>query len=422
MRSVVRMSAILLAGVIGGAFCLWAVYLIPVENMQRNVEKSMDIFMEEGENPFVLNGYKGSSLDNYTDAIMLGSAVYGEGDEPAAVRAMRVSRASGAADAPMESLAMYLESRGTGGEHTDYARYWHGYLVFLKPLLCFLDYVQIRILNGILLIGMLSWIVLEFLKKKMWRGAAAYLLSVCSVFPMAIPFSLQFSTIFYIGNIALLLVLKGNSIWKEKDRYLLFFEIVGMCTSYLDFLTYPLFTFGMPMVMCLTLNKEYSLKDKLCFFLKNGIAWGMGYTLMWAGKWLVGSLITGENLLSSALGVVSFRMSGQAYDESLNRIMAILRNGYIYFNLAGVILAAAVLIWIFVSVWKKRDALNVAELLPLGMAACMPVLWYFVMANHSYTHYWYTFRSLAVSVFALAMIPECIGSGTMEMKRAGKGI
>ena len=177
MRSVVRMSAILLAGVIGGAFCLWAVYLIPVENMQRNVEKSMDIFMEEGENPFVLNGYKGSSLDNYTDAIMLGSAVYGEGDEPAAVRAMRVSRASGAADAPMESLDMYLENRGTEGGHTDYARYWHGYLVFLKPLLCFLDYVQIRILNGILLIGMLSWIVLEFLKKKMWRGAAAYLLS-----------------------------------------------------------------------------------------------------------------------------------------------------------------------------------------------------------------------------------------------------
>lgn len=422
MRSVVRMSAILLAGVIGGAFCLWAVYLIPVENMQRNVEKSMDIFMEEGENPFVLNGYKGSSLDNYTDAIMLGSAVYGEGDEPAAVRAMRVSRASGAADAPMESLATYLESRGTEGEHTDYARYWHGYLVLLKPLLCFLDYVQIRILNGILLIGMLSWIVLEFLKKKMWRGAAAYLLSVCSVFPMAIPFSLQFSTIFYIGNIALLLVLKGNSIWKEKDRYLLFFEIVGMCTSYLDFLTYPLFTFGMPMVMCLTLNKEYSLKDKLCFFLKNGIAWGIGYTFMWAGKWLVGSLITGENLLTSVLGIASLRMSGQAFNESLNRIMAILRNGYIYFNLAGVILAAVVLVWIFVSVWKKRDALNVAELLPLGMAACMPVLWYFVMANHSYIHYWYTFRSLAVSVFALAMIPECMERKTTEMERAGKGI
>lgn len=422
MRSVVRMSAILLAGVIGGAFCLWAVYLIPVENMQRNVEKSMDIFMEEGENPFVLNGYKGSSLDNYTDAIMLGSAVYGEGDEPAVVRAMRVSRASGAADAPMESLDMYLESRGTEGGHTDYARYWHGYLVLLKPLLCFLDYVQIRILNGILLIGMLSWIVLEFLKKKMWRGAAAYLLSVCSVFPMAIPFSLQFSTIFYIGNIALLLVLKGNSIWKEKDRYLLLFEIVGMCTSYLDFLTYPLFTFGMPMVMCLTLNKEYSLKDKLCFFLKNGIAWGIGYTFMWAGKWLVGSLITGENLLTSVLGIASLRMSGQAFNESLNRIMAILRNGYIYFNLAGVILAAVVLVWVIVSVWKKRDALNVAELLPLGMAACMPVLWYFVMANHSYIHYWYTFRSLAVSVFALAMIPECIGSETMEMERAGKGI
>lgn len=42
-------------------------------------------------------------------------------------------------------------------------------------------------------------------------------------------------------------------------------------------------------------------------------------------------------------------------------------------------------------------------------------------ANHSYVHYWYTFRALSVSVFALAMIPECVDKKTPELRRAGDG-
>lgn len=421
MRSAVKMTAILLAGMVAGTLCLCAVYLIPVKQIQENVRRSLDVFMEEGENPFILKGYKGSSLDNYTDAIMLGNAVYGEDDRPLAERAMWVSRASGAEDAPMESLALYLEGENTG-EYTEYARYWHGYLVILKPLLFFFNYIQVRGINGILFLCLIVWIVLELFKKKMWKGIIAYLLAIFSMFPMAIPYSLQFSTVFYIGNIALLLVLKKNSVWLEKSHYLYFFEIVGMCTSYFDFLTYPFFTLGMPMVMCMVLNKGYSIEKKIRFAIKNGIAWGLGYGIMWAGKWIIGSFLTGENLLTSALGVVTFRMSGQVYEENLNRVMAVLRNGYVYFNLVGIALAAVTIVWITVYIYKSRRKFKGIELLPLGLVACMPVLWYLAMANHSYIHYWYTFRALAVSVFALAMIPEYIDDKTLEIRKTGSGI
>ncbi len=416
MRSVIKMMVILLTGMIIGTLCICAVYLLPVEQMQENVRKSLEAFMAEGENPFVLEGYKGSSLDNYTDAIMLGSAVYGEDHGSLPERAMRVSRASGVEDAPMESLALYLKGEKTE-EHTEYARYWHGYLVILKPLLSFFDYMQIRGINGVFILCIIIWIVLELLRKKMWKGVIAYLLAVFSMFPMAIPYSLQFSTVFYIGNIALLLVVKKNSEWVKKNHYLYFFEIVGMCTSYFDFLTYPLFTFGMPMVMCLILNKEVQYRKKLQFIINNGIAWGFGYGIMWAGKWLIGSLLTGENLLDSALGVVTFRMSGQAYEEKLNRVMAVLRNGYIYFNFIGIALAVLVIVWIIVFIYRKHRKVKGMELLPLGLVACMPVLWYLTMANHSYIHYWYTFRALAVSVFALTMIPEYIKEKTLETRR-----
>lgn len=420
MNKIRKTITILGIGIAAGIVGLFLVYMLPVRPMQDNLKETLAEFMSEGENPFLLTGYKGSSLDNLTDAIMLGNAVY-ENDMSFWQSAMRNARASDVKDFPMEALEQYLIS-GESEEKTEYARYWHGYLVILKPLLLLFNYNQIRIINGCTQFGLILWILHELRKRNMKCGMVAYVFSILSMFPMTLPYSLQFSSMFYTGNIALLLILKNHEKWKQEEKHNYFFLIVGMCTSYLDFLTYPLFTFGMPMVMCLVLNKYCSLKDRVCFLLKNGITWGTGYAFMWAGKWVAGSLITGENLLSSALGVASFRMSGQAYDESLNRIMAILRNGYIYFNLAGVILAAAVLIWIFVFVWKKRDTLNAEELLPLGMAACMPFLWYLVIANHSYTHYWYTFRALAVSVFALAMIPECIGSKTMEMERAGKGI
>ena len=142
---------------------------------------------------------------------------------------------------------------------------------------------------------------------------------------------------------------------------------------------------------------------------------------MWAGKWIIGSFLTGENLLTSALGVVTFRMSGQVYEENLNRVMAVLRNGYVYFNLVGIALAAVTIVWITVYIYKSRRKFKGIELLPLGLAACMPVLWYLAMANHSYIHYWYTFRALAVSVFALAMIPEYIDDKTLEIRKTGSG-
>ena len=35
------------------------------------------------------------------------------------------------------------------------------------------------------------------------------------------------------------------------------------------------------------------------------------------------------------------------------------------------------------------------------IVACIPVLWYIIIANHSYMHYWFTYRSYAGSIFAL---------------------
>ena len=414
MSKIIKYAGILIAGIIFGLCSLFFVYALPVERMQENALESLDPFMQEGENPFLLEGYKGSSLDNFTDAIMLGNAVY-EDEFSFWESAMEVPRAAGVDGAPMESLEEYLEGE-RDVERTEYSRYWHGYLLFLKPLLYFFNYEQIRIINGCVQAVLLLWIACEFFKKRMFRGFVAFVLAVLGMFPVVFPRSLQFSTVFYIGNIALLLCLKNHERWKRRDLYPVFFFITGMCTSFFDFLTYPLYTFGMPIVLYLVFESEADGCKRFFSVIKYGTFWATGYALMWVGKWIVGSLLTGENFYTKAFETVAVRMSSEVYGETPSRIMAVLRNGYIYANKAGVFLAVVLIIWIGSCIWRAHGKIKADRVLMMVFAACMPVVWYLLISNHSYAHYWYTFRALSISIFALAMIPECINRRAPEEK------
>ena len=46
----------------------------------------------------------------------------------------------------------------------------------------------------------------------------------------------------------------------------------------------------------------------------------------------------------------------------------------------------------------------------LGIVACYPFLWYAVLTNHSYMHDWFTYRELAITVFAVSMLYSVISS------------
>ena len=70
-----KLAVLYLACLVAGTLALTAVYCLPVRPIQEHVRVSVDAFLEEGDNPFVLPEYKGASLDNTTDAIMLGNAV-----------------------------------------------------------------------------------------------------------------------------------------------------------------------------------------------------------------------------------------------------------------------------------------------------------------------------------------------------------
>ncbi|HBN57213.1 MAG TPA: hypothetical protein DD414_10600 [Lachnospiraceae bacterium] len=401
--SVKKLVIILLVSILIGTAALCLVYCLPVKPMQAHMSETIDAFVQEGDNPFLIPGYKGSSLDNYTDAVMLCNAVF-ESDAPFYKAAMTVARAADEEEENQQALQRYLSS-GKADKVGTYARYWHGYLVILKPLLLLMNYREIRFLNGVVSAGVFLLAVWGFYKRGMKKGMAAFLFAAASLFPVTIPYSLQFSSVYYTGMLACLAVLYQYEFFEEKKSWAYFFFVTGICTSFLDFLTYPVFTFGMPLILYMAIRR-CGLKEEIVFTVKSGICWCLGYVGMWGGKWAVGSWLTKENIWLDALGTVELRASGEVSGENAVRILAVLRNFYIYFNLLGFLLAGLLLLWVVRQLYQYKERVCLYQIGWLLGVACIPVIWYMAMANHSYIHYWYTFRSLSVSVFAVGMIPQ----------------
>lgn len=417
-KNCLNILGLLIGGILAGMLLLFAVYLLSQGKIQVHIQESIGLLENEGDNPYLMEGYKGSSLDNYTDAIMLANAGY-QSEHSFYKAAMLVERKNTGEDEPIEWLKASIEDQ-EDAPVVSYGRYWHGYLVLLKPLLIFLNYKEIRTLNGVLFVVVILLACMFFAKRKMWGGMIAFGLAVMELFPMTIPCSMQFSSCFYTSTLALIGLLWKYENLEEKNAIPIYFCGIGMLTSYMDFLTYPVVTFGLPMIIVVVLAQK-SILEKLKEIIACGISWCVGYAGIWGGKWIVGTLVTGRNFITEAAEMVKLRTSHETYDGNLNVWQVIARNLSILNNSYGKILIGILIIWIVVAmllikvVWKKN--IKAANSILLVILALVPFAWYCVTVNHSYIHYWYTFRGLAVFVFALGMIPEMLyRSGEIEEK------
>ena len=77
------------------------------------------------------------------------------------------------------------------------------------------------------------------------------------------------------------------------------------------------------------------------------------------------------------------------------------------------------IIWFILFIVNRRK--NVIDILPILVISIYPILWYIVLANHSYMHFWFTYRSLGVTVFAvLSFMMYSIDIDKLKNKLGGK--
>lgn len=403
INHVVRAVILLISGILAGYLLLVLVYLLPVDRVQENLSKSTDILTTEREYHRVIPGYISTQLDNYTDSWMMGNAAY-DSELPVWKKALWCISAD-YGEGPLDGLVRYLSGE-SGYQEITYTRYWHGYLVILKPFFQFFDYADLRVVNIVLESMLVLGIFCKLIRRGYKGEAWGYLLSVMFVMPVVIPLSIQFSVIFYLTNLAVLVLLNDYDRIMERNGMLLYFQLIGMAASFFDFLTYPVASLGVPMVCLLLLDMDRGLWARCKNIICLSVSWGVGYGAMWMGKWILGTLVLKDHVMENALSQILMRSSHVQNGEKITIAGTWLRNVEFYFEkpyliLIGVCIAATMIGFVRS---RRRISEVMSDSLPFVVTAMMPFVWYAFAGQHSYEHHWFTFRGLMTSVFACMCI------------------
>ena len=405
----VRSALSLLAAILAGVLLLTAVYALPTARMRHNVSISLPYILSEGDRYQWAPYHNGTELDGFTDAIMLGNAIYDAKGDPLhnALVNPRMEFTPGDT-VPVDSLARYAQGAEDGREVT-YARYWHGYLVFLKPLLLFFTPSDIRLLNMTVQL-ILAAVLLALscrrggLKLAIPLGAALLCLN-----PISTALCFQYTDVYLLTLVFGILLLWRRT--DEKKYGCLLYLWLGIGTGFFDFLTYPVAALGILLALELTVSID-SLWKKIRRMIRNSTAWALGYGGMWAGKWVVASLLTDQNVILDALQNISGRTSSTAGEEVVDIFSVLWQNAQTYVNIQTLFLAlvlAGLLGYLLIGK-KYRFRLSASTLVPLVLCALYPIAWYVLIKNHSMIHAYMTHRDLAVTIMAFG----CMLSSSLE--------
>lgn len=396
----IRVILVLLLGSILGTVLLIGVFSLPTESIYNHVKDSTYIFDIEGTYPLI-NENSSKMLDNYTDALMLSEAAYSKEDAGIVEKAMAVYSPAIQGYTPDQTLSIYMQN---GSEYMagDYTRYWHGFLVVLKPMLLYCNYLGIRGINRVVQVCMAILVVFCLYKKKMKHAIVPFLVSYLFLRPDALGLSLQYSSIYYIVTMAILSIVLCREKIERKCLYPIVFLIIGMCTSYFDFLTYPLVTLGLPLTVVMMYQNREKVSENVKKIVGYSGMWGIGYIGMWSGKWLVGSILLKKNLFVDAINQIKFRTSTHVEKVEFSYMDVIENNVWAGFLGIEVIALIVIVVLLGAVIFKNRKDLKKVLLssIPFLVIMIMPFCWYILAANHSYIHTGFTYRELVIAVFA----------------------
>lgn len=399
-REIIRFVLILIVFVVAGYFFLVAVYALPTDRIAAHVQESAFVFKTESPYRELIPGKSSTKLDDSTDALMLLSAE-NERTESIWIEALNVSRLVAADHNPMQTLVSLHSGEELDYKITSYGRYWHGYLVYLKPLMMIFNYQQIRyilILTQLSLVFILLYLIGRKNKKECF---IPILTSIFFLNPTVCSLSLQFTPVFCLTIAQMIIILLFEEKYKICMKLWLYhFFVVGCLTVYFDLLTYPLVTFGIPIAFMVSqYTKDF--KTGLKMFIETGILWVTGYGAMWASKWILGTLVTGNNVLTSAVDAMKFRTSN-GYDDVVFNVLDVIKTNLNRADFPVEIIILLFAVCIIVGLIKKIKVSF--RIIPMLCIAILPFIWYAVLSNHSWIHPWMTYRELAIFVYALMTV------------------
>ena len=382
---------------------------LPAQPVLEHVYDSAQTIQQEGLYPEYF-GFKLFQMDNYTDTIMLfEAAAMGEQDPLTAMMTATAYNVDNF-ETMAGDLAVYCERTiplATGAQKAvqlvpfSYARYWHGYLIWLRPLLCVMSITGVRVVQYLVLFALLAVILWQLRRQCGLRAMVWFAVSQLAVSVWFVPHQVQYFTCFMIAYAGCAWVLAKP---RRSDVLCLGLLVLGTATAFCDLLVTPIITLGLPLT-CWLLEPQQRLRGGVpqCALAVGGsLCWGTGYALCWAGKWALAGAVTDNNVLADALHQAEVRTTADTWhgmELTWRNIFIFLYDTLNSHHLFWPALAVlAVLIALFILSIRSKTAL--VRALPLALTTCMTPAWFVLLRTHSIQHGWFTWRALGLTVFA----------------------
>ena len=150
-----------------------------------------------------------------------------------------------------EDLQWYIEKDlSTGAQRTDapaltpfsYARYWHGYLIWLRPLLCVMSITGVRVVQYLVLFALLAVILWQLRRQCGLRAMVWFAVSQLAVTVFWVPHQVQYFTTFCIAYAGCAWVLARP---RRAGQLSIALVVLGTCTAFCDLLVTPIITLGL---------------------------------------------------------------------------------------------------------------------------------------------------------------------------------
>ena len=216
--------------------------LFPSRLIEKNVKESSKILTKE-DNIYKFFDWCDVVNNNYTDVLMINEAYSIDNTNPVySYMAVRKNYEKGLTENSLpdtngESISInspyYYDPVGELEDFLDgnivtsvnYARYWHGYLPILRPLLIFFNVSQIRKILLFVFVILFVWLI-KLLKEKL--GIATSIIFAISLIIQGyffVSYSLESAPVFMVMMISSIILLERidkikNIIWKEMGKFL----------------------------------------------------------------------------------------------------------------------------------------------------------------------------------------------------------
>ena len=403
LKSIIFSIFLLIASIFLGLIFEVFAYMIPTDRIRENIARGVDIYHSETNFYMFSDGYLSTMNDNDSDSVILSITAYSTGNPlKDALSSEYPSVISGEENAPrILNILSYSHFHPDQYQFLSYSRYWHGYVTVLKPFFYFFDFADARVFNYICQLCLYMYVGYLLIKNNKSQYSLAYFVLLAIFNPVIIALAFQYSPCTYIMLIAMCILLKYQTFLEEKHMIPCFFMILGIITSYFDFLTFPFVTLGIPTVILILNNDATVVKFKKCFLC--GFLWCFGYVGMWSGKWLLGSLFLDQNLLEEAIYYIKHR-TGHINPE-ITRLGALINVCSVLAKWPYLLLSVAVFIFLFIKyivpvIKAKEFKYFLQKILPFIFVGLYGIIWILFTYEHCDENLKFTYRELGITAFS----------------------